>query len=71
MSVFNGAAPSIETFDDPQQESEAVEAWIKGRVEQGVQPHEIGVFARSSGELRRVRNAVKQTGPPAVELSDR
>jgi hypothetical protein len=44
VSVFNGPTPAIETFDDPDQESETVGAWISGRVEQGVQPHEIGVL---------------------------
>jgi superfamily I DNA/RNA helicase len=71
VSVFNGPAPEVETFDDPEQESEAVCAWISGRVEQGVQPHEIGVFVRSSRELRRARAAVKGAGIPTVELSDR
>jgi superfamily I DNA/RNA helicase len=70
-SMFNGPAPEIETFDDPEQEAEAVSAWIKGRIEQGIQPHEIGVFVRSTRELRRARNAVKQAGLPAVELSDK
>jgi superfamily I DNA/RNA helicase len=71
VSVFNGPAPEIETFDDPEHESEAVAAWIRGRIEQGVQPHEIGVFVRSTRELRRARAAVKRTGFPTVELSDR
>jgi hypothetical protein len=71
VSVFNGAAPTIETFDDPEQESEAVAGWIAGRLEQGVQPHEIGVFVRSSRELRRARAAIKRAGVPAVELSDK
>lgn len=39
VSVFNGPAPVIQTFDDPEQEAEAIGAWISGRVEQGVQPH--------------------------------
>jgi hypothetical protein len=71
VSVFNGPAPEIETFDDPDQESEAVGAWIRGRVERGVQPHEIGVFVRSARELRRARNVIKQAGVEAVELSDK
>jgi superfamily I DNA/RNA helicase len=71
ISVFNGPAPQIETYDDPEQEAEAVGAWIKGRVEAGVEPHEIGVFVRSSRELRRARNAAKQAGVQAVELSDK
>jgi hypothetical protein len=71
VSVFNGPAPTIETFDDPEQEAEAVGEWVKARVEQGAEPHEIGVFVRSSRELRRARAALKQAGVPAVELSDR
>jgi hypothetical protein len=71
VSVFNGPAPAIETFDDPEQESEAVGAWISNLVKDGVQPHEIGLFVRSTRELRRARAAVKQAGMPTVELSDR
>ena len=71
VSVFNGPAPEIETFDDPDQESEAVGSWISGRVEHAVQPHEIGIFVRSSRELRRARSAVKQAGVQAIELSDK
>ena len=71
VSVFNGPAPEIETFDDPEQEFEAVGAWITSRIEQGIQPHEIGVFVRSTRVLRRVRAMVKQAGVPAIELSDK
>jgi superfamily I DNA/RNA helicase len=71
VSVFNGPAPVIDTFDDPDQEAEAVSAWISGRVEKGILPHEIGVFVRSTRELRRARNAVKQADVQAVELSDK
>ena len=71
VSVFNGPVPTIEAFDDPEQESEAVGAWIAARVEEGVQPHEIGVFVRSTGEFRRARNTVKRAGVPAAELSDK
>ena len=39
--------------------------------ETGLQPHEIGVFVRSSRELPRARSAVKQAGIQAVELSDK
>jgi hypothetical protein len=71
VSVFNGPAPEIEIFDDPEQEAEAVGAWLKGRVEQGIEPHEIGVFVRSPRELRRARSTLKQAGVQAVELSDK
>jgi hypothetical protein len=71
VSVFNGSAPTIETFDDPEQESEAVGSWITARVEHGVQPHEIGVFVRSTSGLRRARKAAIQAGIQAVELSNK
>jgi hypothetical protein len=71
VSVFNGLAPTIETFDDPEQEAEAVGAWIAGLVKDGVQPHEIGVFVRSTREIRRARAAVKRAGAASAELSDR
>jgi hypothetical protein len=33
--------------------------------------HEIGVFVRASGQLRRARAAAKTAGAAAVELSDK
>jgi superfamily I DNA/RNA helicase len=71
VSVFNGPAPTIETFDDPEQEAEAVGVWIAHRVREGVEPHEIGVFVRSPREMRRARMTVKASGVPAVELSEK
>jgi hypothetical protein len=71
VSVFNGPPPAVETFADPEHEAEAVAEWIAARVGEGVQPHEIGVFVRSKRELRRARNAVKQAGVQAIELTDR
>jgi hypothetical protein len=71
VSMFNGPAPTIETFDVPEQESEAVGEWVAARMVDGVQPHEIGVFVRSPRELRRARNAVNGAGVQAIELTDR
>jgi superfamily I DNA/RNA helicase/mRNA-degrading endonuclease RelE of RelBE toxin-antitoxin system len=64
VSVFNGAEPSITRW--PTQDAEAMEVgrWLKQRIDEGVQAHEIGVFVRSSGELDRVRKAVKHAGLP-------
>ena len=42
-----------------------------GPVEKDAQPHKIGVFVRSTRELRQTRNAVKQGGIPATERSDK
>ena len=71
VSVFNGPAPRIDTFDDPDQEASAVGAWIAERLKDGLQPQEIGVFVRSSSQLKRARAALKASGAQAVELSDK
>lgn len=70
VSVFNGPAPTIETFNEPDQETESVGNWIADRLREGVEPHEVAVFVRSSRELRRARSAVKHAGISATELSD-
>jgi hypothetical protein len=71
ISVFNGVEPTIETFADPDRETEAVGNWLDARIAGGVPPHEIGVFVRAGGQLRRARAAVKAAGLTAVELSEK
>ncbi len=60
QSVFNGPPPHIAVFEDPEAEARAVgerlAAWRAG----GVEPHEIGVFVRSSAQLDRAIQAVEQ-----------
>lgn len=48
----------------------AVGAWIAERVQEGVAPHEIGVFVRSAAELDRGRAAVAGSGFPFKMLDD-
>jgi superfamily I DNA/RNA helicase len=71
ISVFNGVDPVVETFADPNRETAAVGRWLADRIADGVPPHEIGVFVRANGQLRRARAAIKVTGLPAVELSEK
>jgi superfamily I DNA/RNA helicase len=71
ISVFNGVEPVIEIFADPDQEAAAVARWLADRIAEGVPPHEIGIFVRTSGQLRRARAAAKTAGAAAVELSDK
>jgi mRNA-degrading endonuclease RelE of RelBE toxin-antitoxin system len=70
VSVFNGPVPTIETFDNSEEEAAAVGDWLTQRLRNGIEPHEIGVFVRSNQELGRARNAVKRAGVQEVELSD-
>jgi hypothetical protein len=71
ISVFNGPRPAIEILADEAEESEAVGRWIADRIAEGVEPHEIGVFVRAPGQLRRARTASKLAGVRAVELSEK
>jgi hypothetical protein len=71
VSVFNGPAPQIEILADADEEAEAVGRWVADRIAEGVESHEIGIFVRSSAQLRRARSAAKQSGVPVVELSDK
>ena len=71
VSVFNGPAPTIEILADSDEEAEAVGRWVADRIAEGVEPHEIGIFVRSSPQLRRARAAAKQSGVPATELGDK
>jgi mRNA-degrading endonuclease RelE of RelBE toxin-antitoxin system len=59
ISVFNGPAPTIETFDTPQSEIEAVAAWLKERLDNGLHPEEIGVFVRSEAQFPRAKAALQ------------
>jgi mRNA-degrading endonuclease RelE of RelBE toxin-antitoxin system len=70
VSVFNGPAPLIQTFDSQEDENDAVAAWIANRSREGVMPHEFGVFVRSDAELERARAAVAKTGVPSKMLDE-
>ncbi|HBG74917.1 MAG: DNA helicase [Chloroflexi bacterium GWB2_49_20] len=62
ISVFNGPAPIIETFDSEGSEIEAVAVWLKERLDNGLQPEEIGVFVRSEAQIPRAKAALDAAG---------
>lgn len=62
ISVFNGAAPAIKTFESPESESKAVAAWLRERITEGLQPGEIGIFVRSEAQLSRAQAALDSAG---------
>lgn len=70
QSMFNGPTPQIEVFDDPEAETESVAAWLVSRKEEGVQPHEIGVFVRDVVQLDRARTAVAAASLPFKVLDE-
>ena len=57
-------------FDTQEEEIESVRKWISGRTNEGVLPHEIGVFVRSVNELDRARKAIETTGHPFKILDE-
>lgn len=59
ISVFNGPAPVIATFETQAAESEAVAVWLKECLANGLQPEEIGVFVRSEAQLPRAKAALE------------
>lgn len=71
VSLFNGPPPRIATFDDEAGETQAVAAWLKELLADGMVPDEIGVFVRAEQQVHRARAAVKAAGIDAVELGDK
>lgn len=59
VSVFNGPEPEITIADSVEAEAKGVATWLSARINDGVKPHEIGVFVRSHAELDRARAAVQ------------
>jgi UvrD-like helicase C-terminal domain/UvrD/REP helicase N-terminal domain len=70
ISVFNGALPAIRVLDNEDAEVEAVAAWVKGLVSEGVVPNELGVFVRSNHEIERAVCAVKSAGLASAVLDE-
>jgi superfamily I DNA/RNA helicase len=70
VSIFNGPPPAILSFESQQDEIDAVSDWLKERSNEGVMPHEIGIFVRSEAELERAREAVIKFGMPFKILDE-
>jgi superfamily I DNA/RNA helicase len=71
VSVFNGPPPEVRTFPTEQEESHGIGAWLRSLCAEGVQPHEIGVFVRSHGQVPRATAAVAAAGLSTRVLDDR
>jgi superfamily I DNA/RNA helicase len=71
VSAFNGPAPTVVSHADPDQEAQAVSAWLTQRHQEGLAPHEIGIFVRSPAELDRATRAATGSGLPYTLLDDK
>ncbi len=70
ISVFNGPPPVIRTMKTKAEESQIVAEWLNGRINEGLLPHEIGLFVRSDAELDRARTAAAAAGQEVRILDD-
>ena len=70
ISVFNGPPPTIRVLTSAADESRVVGTWLVDLSNDGVMPHEMGVFVRSPAELDRARAAVEQAGLPFKMLDE-
>lgn len=69
ISVFNGPQPIVLLADDTASETAAVADFIKGALDEGVQPEEIGVFVRAQECMERARQAVAAANASHFELT--
>lgn len=70
VSVFNGPKPVFIEADTPDDEIKAVDKWLRDMQQQGLLPHEIGIFVRSDAELDRARSAVGKAEIPYKVLDE-
>jgi len=59
VSLFNGPLPTIKILNSLAEETRVVGEWLQARTSEGVQPHEVAVFVRSSAQLDRAKLAAK------------
>ncbi len=69
VSLFNGPRPDILKFKSEEEEHRAVSAWIRGHLDSGVPPVEIGVFVRDRSYLPRARSMLVELGLDGETLS--
>ena len=70
VSVFNGPEPVIMVLASEAEEMKAVGQWLAERLDEGIKPHEIGVFVRSEAQLARAAGAVQAAGLTAKVLDE-
>ena len=63
ISLFNGPAPDIRTFDNAEEEINGVGAWLFD-LDNRIKPHEIAVIVRSAAQLDRAEGAVQKANLP-------
>ena len=71
VSVFNGPPPTIRMLSSENEEVSVVAGWIKDQLQDGVLPHEFGVFVRAAAQLDRATAAANEAEVPFTILDQR
>jgi superfamily I DNA/RNA helicase len=58
ISVFDGPAPEVKSLATPAEEADAVRLAVEAWLGEGIAPHEIGLFVRTSELVKRARTAI-------------
>ncbi|WP_225766817.1 3'-5' exonuclease [Inquilinus sp. Marseille-Q2685] len=69
VSVFDGPPPEIALAEDEAEETARVAGFLRGCLESGMRPGEIGVLVRGPGQLDRARAAAEGAGEPGVVIA--
>ena len=70
VSVFNGPVPIILSLKSELDEINAVGEWLMKRHNEGLHPHEIGIFIRSTAQISRAKFAAEKAGLPYKILDE-
>jgi len=70
ISVFNGPQPTVKICASQAEELATVKSWLTERRQEGLIADEIGVFVRSTAELKRASAAVESAGFKLRVLSE-
>ncbi len=70
VSVFNGPLPEIHIAESDDAEIDQVSQWLRNRIEEGLAPHELGIFVRSANEIARAESAAKAADLPYKVLDE-
>jgi superfamily I DNA/RNA helicase len=71
ISVFNGPVPTIRILGDETAEIDAVAAWLRERLDEGMNPGELALFVRSPEQMPRAEAAAKASGALYKVLDER
>jgi superfamily I DNA/RNA helicase len=70
ISTFNGPPPDVKVLATATKEVQAVSDWLSARKQEGIVPHEMGMFVRSEVQTARARSAVEAAGLPYKILDE-